>query len=219
MFDPQRVLGQLVSQALGLRQTGAGRRALGLGAGGLGDRAALGLGVLGIALAAYEHYRQPNAGNSSVSGPASKTSAAVSKIAPPPPPVASPGTPPPPPAADAESAADARLLVQCMIAAAAADGSIDPEERARILSRMQDLGLDADDQAFLSAELAAPKSADEIGANTRPGLVEAAYAAAWLGIDPDLPAETAFLDRLAGALGLTAAERQHLVDRLSGINR
>ncbi|MGD9582542.1 MAG: tellurite resistance TerB family protein [Lysobacterales bacterium] len=215
MFDPERLLGQLVGQALGAGRRGRSRRHSAIASGSLGSKAALGLGALGIAIAAYEHYQQ----RSSTGGvtPGSAAPAPSGRLPPPPPPQAKAAhTPPPPPAATAQSAADARLLVQCMIAAAAADGSIDSDERARILERMRGLGLDEAGEAFLTNELAAPKSADDIGAATRPGLVEAVYTAALLGIDPDHPAETAFLDRLAGALGLDATARQALGQQLSG---
>lgn len=216
MFDPQRLLGQLVGQALGVGVGGRSRRRSAIGAGGLGSKAALGLGALGIAMAAFEHYQQRTTASGAMAGSAAPASTPGNSVPPPPPPAATAGAPPPPPAATAQSAADARLLVQCMIAAAAADGSIDGDERARILERMRGLGLDDAGEAFLSNELAAPKSADEIGATTRPGLAEAVYAAALLGIDPDHPAESAFLDRLAGALGLSAATRQTLSAQLSG---
>lgn len=216
MFDPERLLGQLVGQVLGGGMGGRSRRRSAIAAGGLGGKAALGLGALGIAMAAFEHYQQRTTASAAMAGAAAPAPTPGNSVPPPPPPVAPAGTPPPPPAATAQSAADALQLVQCMIAAAAADGSIDSDERARILKRMRGLGLDEAGEAFLSEALAAPKSADEIGATTRPGLVEAVYAAALLGIDPDHPAETAFLDRLAGALGLSAATRQTLSAQLSG---
>lgn len=202
MFDAQRLLGQLLGQALGSGVRGRSRGRSSFAAGILGNKVTLGLGALGIAMAAYEHYQQQT-GTSAASGPVAPPAPTAGNRSPPPPPAMIAGAPPPPPAATAESSADAQLLVQCMIAAAAADGSIDDGERQRILERMRAVGLDQDGEAFLSGELAAPKSADEIGAATRPGLVEAVFAAAKLAIDPGHPAERAFLDRLAGALGFS----------------
>ena len=61
MFNAERLLGQLMGQALG-GQLGGGRkrRKQSFGLPGLsgGGKAALGLGLLGVAMAAYEHYQQ-----------------------------------------------------------------------------------------------------------------------------------------------------------------
>ena len=200
MFDAQRLLGQLLGDALG-GGFGHGRKR----GGGLsfGAKAQLGLGALGVAMAAYEHYNSQRA-------PTATSSATV----PPPPPavMAMTSAPPPPPAAFnlaqlAPAQADAVLLVQAMIAAAAADGRVDASERERVLARASAAGVDAETRAFLEAEMAVPKSADAIGAMTRPGLTREAYAAAALTIDIDTESERHFLSTLGNALGLEEDER------------
>ncbi len=218
MFDPQRLLGQLLSGGIG---GGLGHRKRGGGGGGglsFGTKAQLGLGALGIAMAAYEHFTKPGA------APAS-----AAPVAPPPAPLMQSGPPatgipmaPPPPPAALDLArlppaqADAVLLVQSMIAAAAADGVIDASERARLLQRATDGGLDAQTRSFLEAELAVPKSADMIGAMTRPDLVQDVYAAAAFAIDLDSESERSFLATLGNALGLDADARSAIHQRMDG---
>ena len=211
MFDPQRLLGQLLGDALG---GDFGHRKKKRGGGmSFGTKAQLGIGALGIAMAAYEHYTsQRQQGGAAQPMPS----------APPPTPMPSapiaaamgmPSAPPPPPPSAFDPSrlpqdqADAVLLVRAMIAAAAADGVIDAGERQRILQRAATAGVDAETFAFLEAELAVPKNANDIGAMTRPGLTREAYAAAALAIDLDTESERRFLQTLGNALGLGDDDR------------
>jgi uncharacterized membrane protein YebE (DUF533 family) len=94
-----------------------------------------------------------------------------------------------------------------MIAAAAADGAIDADERNAILARAASTRLDADARAFLERELAAPKTLEQIVAATRPPIAADVYAASAYAISVDTPAERHYLDRLATGLGLDGARR------------
>lgn len=242
MFDPQKMLGQLLkSQLLGSggkhgkdkhhRSHPHAAKSSGLGgllsggnpldkaAGALsGNKAMVGLGLLGVAFAAYDHYQQqqkqaPAAGSlppppppaappMPAAGPGAM-SAPVPPAAPSLPPMAPPG---PPPAVD-PGAQDAMLLIRTMIAAAAADGHIDATERAAILERAISAGLDADSQRTLLAELNAPAGIDAILAGARPDLAPAIYGAARLAITVDTEVERLWLERLVAGLGLSAAQR------------
>lgn len=207
MFDAQRLLGQLLGDALG---GGFGHRKKHGGGLSFGTKAQLGLGALGVAMAAYEHF-------SSQRTPA----ATAVPTSPPAPPQAALAVPPPPPVAFnpaqlPPAQADAVLLVQAMIAAAAADGRVDANERERVLARAEAAGVDAETRAFLEAELAVPKTADAIGAMTRPGLTRDAYAAAALAIDLDTEAERRFLNTLGNALGLGDDERIAIHQQIGG---
>ena len=141
-------------------------------------------------------------------------------MAPPPPPTSSPPAPPPQPLSggpmvapitlpetpDAmpQSAEVATLLVRAMIAAAKADGTIDAEERARILDRFG--ALDAEEHAFLEAEMAAPLDVDGLlDGVTDPAVKAEVYAASLVAIDLDTPAERFYLQLLAAKLGLPKA--------------
>lgn len=213
MFDPEKLLGNIVGQALGGVFGGRrGRKSSMFSTGNMATKATLGLGALGIAMAAYEHYKQ-------------QQPAPVSAGSPPPPPLTAtlerpnlPSAPlpppPPPPAADLSALTSAQsesvLLIRAMIAAAAADGTIDTDERERILARSGDAELNDQTRQFLQAELAVPRSADDIAALTRPGMVESVFVAALIAAPPDTEAEVQFLDRLGNGLGLTRADQDRI---------
>lgn len=97
----------------------------------------------------------------------------------------------------------ALTLLHAMIAAAKADGHVDAEERARIVGRLDDIGLSAEDRGFLEEELAAPVDIDRLVREaTTPAVAAEIYAASLLVITPDHPAEQAYLQLLAARLGL-----------------
>lgn len=220
MFDPERLLGQMVSGALGgaLGDKSAKRRresGLGglLGATGV-SRAQVGIGLLGVAMAAWEHY---SAQQKASTAPAPQPLAASTPPPPPPP-------PPGPQAAASAGPADATrsvpmldvrrqqavLLIRAMIAAAAADGLIDADERAGILDRARNLGDDAETVQFLQAELNAPVDIAELVAQTPRSLSSEVYAAALLAIELDTAQERAWMDDLAQRLGIEPALRADL---------
>jgi len=197
MFDAERLLGNLVGGALGSALGGRGTSILRGGA--AGPNASLGLGLLGVAVAAYEHYQQ----NTAAKPPAAAN--------PPPPPAPSPppphaaATPPPPPDGNPQRGADAIVLIRAMIAAAHADGRIDGNERARIVAAAAVHG--GEERAFLDAEFAAPWSIEQLAAASTPALAADIYAAAAHAIVGDSEVEHAWLDRLAQALALDPATR------------
>lgn len=99
----------------------------------------------------------------------------------------------------------ARVIAFAMISAAKADGHIDAEERARIESAMAD--LPADVRSELGAALLGPADAAEVARHAGSGQERReVYAASYAVSGRDHPAEAAYLDRLATALGLTSAE-------------
>lgn len=105
----------------------------------------------------------------------------------------------------AATEATALTFIRAMIAAAAADGHIDAEERAAILGGLKDAGLDAEAHDWLAKELAKPASIDQLAdAAESPELATQIYTAARIAIEPDTPAEKDFLAGLAGSLGLDA---------------
>jgi uncharacterized membrane protein YebE (DUF533 family) len=113
---------------------------------------------------------------------------------------------------DAEDAQTRAMnAIKAMIAAAKADGHIDAAERERIVGRFEHLGIDADAAAFIEAEMAAPLDFEAILAlaDTTEKAIEL-YAASVVAIDPDTPAERAYLDALAERLSLDGSLRAHL---------
>ncbi len=101
---------------------------------------------------------------------------------------------------------DAVLYLRAMIAAAAADGTIDADERQKIIGGFAKIGIDAEASAFLQQEVARPATVAEIAAAARtPEIRAQVYTAARMTIDPDHPAERRWLGQLEGALGLDHA--------------
>ncbi|MES0812389.1 tellurite resistance TerB family protein [Roseibium sp. SCPC15] len=94
-------------------------------------------------------------------------------------------------------------LLTAMIAAAKADGHIDREEQDRIFEKIDEAGLDSEAKAFLMDELRAPLDLDKVVAfATCSETAAEIYAASRLAIDPDHPAEKAYLQMLAARLEL-----------------
>lgn len=103
--------------------------------------------------------------------------------------------------------AAAMLILRAMIAAAASDGLVDNAERSRIIGALEKAGLDVGAAKFLDAEFAKPATPTELAtAATTDALKMQAYLAARIAIDPDKPAEKAFLAELAVMLGLDAGQ-------------
>jgi uncharacterized membrane protein YebE (DUF533 family) len=217
MFDVERLLGQMISgRASGSKKRGKSNA---LGLPGVSN-AQLGVGAIGLAIAAWEHFK-PKAGATG-----QPIMGAPPPMTPPPPPRAAPPMAPPhmavaapEPVAATESDDEARIrdaahLIRSMIAAANADAVIDADERAGILERALEAGLDAKTQQFLMGELRAPATLDQIAAATRPELRLETYAAALIAISVDSDAERAYLERLAVALGLSAADVQMVRQQL-----
>ncbi|KUF12396.1 tellurite resistance TerB family protein [Pseudoponticoccus marisrubri] len=102
-----------------------------------------------------------------------------------------------------DSAAEeaAALMLRAMIQAARADGEIDAAERARIL---ETVGADADaeDRAFVEAQMAAPLDPEALAADTPEAQRMQVYSASLMTIRVDTEAEAQYLDRLARALSL-----------------
>jgi uncharacterized membrane protein YebE (DUF533 family) len=100
-------------------------------------------------------------------------------------------------------------ILKAMIAAAKADGHIDAEEQRRIFGRLDELDLDTEEKAFVIDELRKPLDIDAVVATaTTPELALEIYAASVLAIDPDDPAEQAYLAMLASRLKLDPGLRQ-----------
>lgn len=212
MFDAEKLLGQMMGDALsgslGGRKRKHKRQASGLSGllGGVstGTKAKIGIGLLGLAYAAYEHYKQTPA----------TASAPSSGASPPPPPGSSTQTmPPPPPAASpviGNSNENALHLIRAMITAADADGLIDAEERDSILARAREAGLDAESLRALDIEINAPMNLKQLLVRTPDHLRDETYAAALIAITADSQKERDFLDQLATGLKLDTQTREDI---------
>jgi uncharacterized membrane protein YebE (DUF533 family) len=202
MLDAERLLGNLLAGTLSQALGGRGSRLLRTGS--IGMNANLGMGLLGVAMAAYEHYSQQ---------PPSVATATGSRPPPPPPPTFGPPPPPPPLSGTSDRNADAIVLIRAMIAAAQCDGRLDNDERARILAAAD--GLSQTERAFVEHELAAPQSIEQIAFASRPAIASDVYAAAAHAIVADSDAEHIWLARLGDALALDATARRSIEERLA----
>jgi len=121
--------------------------------------------------------------------------------------------------ADGAAADDlAGRLVQAMVAAARADGHVTPDERGRIDEALGKLGLAAEGQALIRAELDAPLDVRRIAALARTE-EEAAeiYAATLLVVDQESIEEKGYLAMLAAALNLDPDLVRHLHARAAAL--
>lgn len=157
-------------------------------------------GIAAIGGLAYKAYRDYQAGQASGPQEPARTDMRSGRTPLLPPPADSPFA-----IANAPQGADAFALelVGAMIAAAKADGHIDDRERQQILGKLSEGGLDGEEADFLARELSTPLDIERVvrSAKNKEEAVEL-YAASFLAITPDHPAERAYLDMLAARLGL-----------------
>lgn len=194
-MNPERLIASVLTGGLGRRMPSQ-------------TKMAVGMGLLGVAIAAIEHFgKQQGAGAPPAGG----------RSLPPPPP---PGMPPPPPGVPEPDPAarerEAVLLVRAMAAAAHADGALDDEERARIVTRAQQAGLSAEELEVVEQAFAAPPDAASVAARVAsPAQAEQVYAASLMAVRVDSEAERAYLADLASRLRL-APETVARLHRLLG---
>lgn len=226
MFNPERILGHLVRSSL----RGAVHEDM-----SWASKAGLGMGILGVAMAAFEHFSEQSAqtsGPPGAAGPppvppplprqATGTPPVAAMMSPPPVPpplpasVVAPVAPPvQPPAHDDGPNEPAMLLIRAMIAAASADGELDAQERSNILRAAEENGLSDEDRAFLQHELDRPWSLRQIADHAgTPDLRKQIYVASRLAITVDNESERRYLQALSVALYLTTEEVAQLEAKL-----
>jgi uncharacterized membrane protein YebE (DUF533 family) len=102
-------------------------------------------------------------------------------------------------------------LVRAMVGAAKADGHIDAAEQRRLFAEVERIGLDAESKAYVFDLLTHDVDVQSlVSAVDTPEQGAELYLAARLAIDPDEPAERAYLDALATRLKLPAELRASL---------
>jgi uncharacterized membrane protein YebE (DUF533 family) len=108
------------------------------------------------------------------------------------------------PSGQADREAVGKATLRAMIAAMKADGQIETGERARLFDALGKMDLDDEEKAFLFDELGKPLDvAAVVAAATSPELALEIYAASLVAIDPERPAEKAYLADLAARLNLS----------------
>jgi uncharacterized membrane protein YebE (DUF533 family) len=218
MFDAQRLLGTLISTGMGGllgspasegtqgglpggREAPTGSSFTQAAGGGVGRAA--GLAVLGtLAYKAYQAYTQgqqaqPDTG---VQGAfAGQRPFAGQGAAP------THGSSPQPATPSQLTSNDARTLIRAMVAAANADGHVDPDEEARIHQALQQSGASDDERRFVNDEMQAPASVDALAREaTDAEMASHIYAASLLAIDEFNPTNQLYLRYLGNRMGLDA---------------
>jgi uncharacterized membrane protein YebE (DUF533 family) len=103
------------------------------------------------------------------------------------------------------------LLVQAMIAAACADNHIDVDERQRIMSRVDELGLAPDETALVFDSLQSPLSLAQLCERIdSPELATEVYLSSLMAVDTGRTEARLYLDALAYRLGLPPALKEQL---------
>ncbi len=223
MINAEKLLGQLLGGVLGKghgKGHGKGKKKL---MNGLTSGAGL-MTAIGLAVGAYEVLKDKKTGGGM---------AMPGMAAPPPPPSSVPGqtggspvaTPPPvptpqwtaappvapvsagPASASASGSEDiARRMIQVMVAAAHADGTVDEQEERAILDRLRTIDLTQEERMFLLDELHHPRDVAALVAGiSDPSAAKAMYMLAFSAIEVDSEAERKWLNELATGLGLSPA--------------
>ncbi|WP_299041553.1 DUF533 domain-containing protein [uncultured Tateyamaria sp.] len=107
------------------------------------------------------------------------------------------------PTADQEAAA--ALMLRAMIQAAKSDGQLDEAEQEKLMGQLGG-DIDADEAAFLKAEMQRSVDAQALARDVPNGMGPQVYAMSVLAIDLDSQAEAQYLHGLAQALGMDAGQ-------------
>ena len=120
---------------------------------------------------------------------------------------------------DARDNDTAMLILRSMIAAASADGVVDAKERGHIVGSLRADRARSECGAVPGPGVRASRDASGLSSPgvTQPEVGAQVYAAARLTIDPDHPAEKAFLDSLAFRLGLDKGLVDHIDATAKGV--
>lgn len=200
--------GALTGGLLGMLVGGKKMKKLASGAVGYGGAAVLGA----VAWQAWQSYRasQAGTGQNATTGidparidPAQALAATAPALLP----HAQPAT---------DGGPFALVLVRGMIAAARADGHIDADEQRRLFTEVERMALDGEGKALVFDALSQPVDIPGLVAQVAtPEQAAELYLASRLAIDPDHPAERAYLDALAARLGLPTEVRASLEQTLA----
>lgn len=106
------------------------------------------------------------------------------------------------PSQDQEAAAG--LMLAAMIQAAKSDGTFDDAEKEKLLGHLGD--VDAEEAAFVQAQMQAPIDIEGLVASTPAGLSQQVYAMSVMAIDLDTGDEAQYLHKLATAYGMEPAQ-------------
>lgn len=172
--------------------------------------------AIGLGVGAYEIFRSSGQQTQQApppGAPSNWNAPGPGMSTPPPPPPASAPAPVAPQGAlaIADDQAMARRLIQVMVAAAHADGTLDADEEKSILDRLRAANLSQEEKMFLLEELRHPRPITELTEGIRDlRLAQTLYAVALSAISVDTDSERQWLDELGSALGLSTEIRRFI---------
>jgi len=206
MFDAQDLLGGLLKDAISGGHSGAN----------LGNKSVLGMGALGVAMAAFEHFTEAQS-SSLQTAESNKQPPALESAQPPKQRVAPPPVPPtvttikntpmPPPPMPAQKAIQntALRLIDAMLAAANADGYIDSEEKAKILQQLKLIDSDQEGFDYVQQRIDNPPTLEQVCQSPLdPAIAKQIYMVSLLAITVDTIEESHYLNKLASCLPIDA---------------
>lgn len=108
-------------------------------------------------------------------------------------------------------------ILRALIAAAKADGRIDPQEEQLIYAEIKRQTSDPQLQQWLDEEVGKPLDAAEVAKSARdPAMAAEMYLASVMLVDDQQDAERAYLDELASALQIDPTLQVHLEQQAKG---
>ena len=223
MFDAEKLLGKVVQEVMGSAGHSMKKKRKGKKGNSLVNSLTSGAGLMtaiGLGIGAYEilrgqsktqhtggHYPAPPPGGGPPPVVAPSPAQWPAAPPPPPPPGAAPAPPEPPAAAPGDgkqAEALAVRLIQVMIAAAHADGTMDAAEEEAVIGRLTGEEFSLEEKRFLLSEMHSPKSIDELVAGVGdPTVAKTMYMLAAGTIEIDTPEERQWMDDFATRLGLS----------------
>ncbi|MFA7645150.1 MAG: tellurite resistance TerB family protein, partial [Thermovirgaceae bacterium] len=110
------------------------------------------------------------------------------------------------------------LVLKAMINAAKSDGRISEDEIQRIVGKLKEAGAQDDDMRYVMSEMQKPIDTYSLmaAAKGQPELAAELYAASLMAIEVDTTAEKAYLQELAGGMGLSP-EVTRQIDQMVGL--
>lgn len=114
----------------------------------------------------------------------------------------------------------ALLLIRAMITAASSDGTIKPEERERILSRLNEAGCDDEERKLVAAEFEKPMTVDALVAQVSdPETARQVYLASRAAVEGGTRTQRAYLDYLRQRLDLPKEEAEEVEEIIADSER
>lgn len=111
-----------------------------------------------------------------------------------------------------EEEATAGLMLRAMIQATKSDGTLDEEERARLMENLE--GSTEEEMEFVNREFMAPIDVKGLAQQVPSGMEQQVYAISVMGIKLDDQSEAKYLHELASALNVGQAEVNQIHDQI-----